>query len=138
MLLLWVWAVFDVISSDAERVRNLPKMIWLLLVIFVPTLGSIAWLIMGRPASSSFTPGGVGPGRGVGRSGPYGPDTAPRYRIEPEMTDRRSAELDARLEAWERSQHPPNELDRRAAELDAREAELDARQRELDERDDPA
>ncbi len=142
MLLLWVWAVFDVISSDAELVRNLPKMIWLVLVIFIPTLGSIAWLIMGRPAYASFAPGGArargGPSSGSTRMGPYGPETAPRSRVEPEITDRRSAELDARLDAWEQSQTPPDELDRRAAELDAREAELEARQRDLDARDDPA
>ncbi|MBK5224448.1 MAG: PLDc_N domain-containing protein [Acidimicrobiia bacterium] len=55
---LFVFALFDVISTDDILVRNLPKGMWLVLVIFVPIIGPIAWLIMGRPMYASWQPGG--------------------------------------------------------------------------------
>jgi hypothetical protein len=137
LLLLWIWAIFDVIATDSALVRNLPKGMWVVLVIVLPDLGSIAWLLLGRPQYANFTPGGVGPGRphrqpGYKGTGPYGPDTAPRYLSEYDVTDRRSAELDAQLEEWERHRSNDDELRRRAADLDARQAELEARERALE------
>jgi hypothetical protein len=49
LLGFWLWAIFDVISSDQTAVRNLPKLVWLLLVVFLSTIGSLAWLLLGRP-----------------------------------------------------------------------------------------
>ena len=48
-LAFWVWAIFDVISSDEAMVRNVPKLVWLLLVVFLSTIGAVAWLLLGRP-----------------------------------------------------------------------------------------
>ena len=39
---LWIWAVLDVIATDRVLIRNLDKIVWLLLVIFVPTVGAVA------------------------------------------------------------------------------------------------
>ena len=36
LLFLWIFCIFDVISSEPELVRNLPKLVWLLIVIIVP------------------------------------------------------------------------------------------------------
>lgn len=58
MLALWVYAVIDVISTDEILVRNLPKNMWLLLVLFAGPIGSIAWLILGRPQYAGWAPGG--------------------------------------------------------------------------------
>jgi hypothetical protein len=57
LLGLWIYCIFDVISTDDSMVRNLPKMLWLLIVFFIPDIGSIAWLILGRPQGTSFEPG---------------------------------------------------------------------------------
>lgn len=54
---LWIWAVLDVIATDRALARNLNKMVWLLLVILVPTLGAVAWIALGRPAGAGFSPG---------------------------------------------------------------------------------
>ena len=62
----WLWALFDVIATDQSRVRNLPKMVWLLLVVFFGAIGSIAWLLLGRPEGASFSPGGATMRRGYG------------------------------------------------------------------------
>jgi hypothetical protein len=48
---LWVFCLVDVIGSDESRIRNLSKVVWLLLVLFFPFIGSVAWLVAGRPAT---------------------------------------------------------------------------------------
>ncbi|KJK45256.1 membrane protein [Lentzea aerocolonigenes] len=70
-LCLVIFAVVDVITTDEGSVRNLPKMLWLLLVLLFPLVGSIAWLVAGRPV--------VGTGRA--RLGAYERDAAafPEY-----------------------------------------------------------
>lgn len=50
---LWVFCLVDVIGSKDSRVRNLPKIAWLLLVLFFPLVGSVAWLVAGRPDGSA-------------------------------------------------------------------------------------
>ena len=47
---LWVFSLVDVISSDDGAIRHLPKVWWLLIVLFFPFAGSVAWLVAGRPA----------------------------------------------------------------------------------------
>lgn len=58
LLLLWIWAVLDVIATDSVVVRNLPKGTWIMLVVFVPTVGAVAWLLLGRPEYASMSLGG--------------------------------------------------------------------------------
>jgi hypothetical protein len=50
---LWVFCLVDVISSADTRVRNLPKIAWLILVLLFPLVGSIAWLVAGRPEAGT-------------------------------------------------------------------------------------
>jgi len=58
MLVLWVFCVADCILSDEARVRSLPKLLWLLIVLVLPDVGSVLWLVLGRP-------------KGAARSMPY-------------------------------------------------------------------
>ncbi|EOD64876.1 PLDc N-terminal domain-containing protein [Amycolatopsis vancoresmycina] len=46
---LWIFCLVDVITTDESSCRNLPKGLWLLLVLVVPLVGSIVWLVAGRP-----------------------------------------------------------------------------------------
>ena len=46
---LWTYCLVGVISCPPNRVRNLPKLVWVLLVVLFPFVGSIAWLVAGRP-----------------------------------------------------------------------------------------
>lgn len=48
-LALWVYCLVEVISTPEREIRNLPKVLWLLLVLLFPLVGSIAWLVAGRP-----------------------------------------------------------------------------------------
>lgn len=49
VLVLEIYCLVDVISSRDDEIRNLPKVAWLLLVLFFPFVGSIAWLVAGKP-----------------------------------------------------------------------------------------
>ncbi len=48
-IVLLVYCVLNVITTPDAEVRNLPKLLWLLLVVVQPLVGGIAWLIAGRP-----------------------------------------------------------------------------------------
>ena len=48
-LCLVVYCVLNVITTPEEQVRNLPKLLWLLLVLLFPIIGGVAWLVAGRP-----------------------------------------------------------------------------------------
>ena len=127
----WIWAILDVIATDSGLCRNLPKGVWLILVLLLPDIGSLAWLLLGRPEKGSWKPGSTdysAPRR------PIAYEDLPRYSATPEITDRRSQELDRRLDAWEAEQRVKKaELYRREAEL--RERELLLREREIEKRE---
>lgn len=48
-VLVWVYAFYDALTAPPERVRNLPKAIWLLIVLLLPEIGAIGWFAWGRP-----------------------------------------------------------------------------------------
>jgi hypothetical protein len=48
-LVLGVYCLVEAISSRDDEVRNLSKTWWILLILFFPFVGSIAWLAAGRP-----------------------------------------------------------------------------------------
>ncbi len=50
---VWVYCVLDVIMADEHRVRNLPKMAWIGIVLFTFEIGAVAWLVAGRPEGAS-------------------------------------------------------------------------------------
>jgi hypothetical protein len=51
-LALLVYCVLSIITTPEQECRNLPKLLWLLLVVVLPLAGGIAWLVAGRPARS--------------------------------------------------------------------------------------
>ena len=156
--MFWIWALLDCIATDSAMCRNLPKPMWIILVLILPDIGALVWLLLGRPERASWRPGSTdyaAPRR------PVGLEDSPRYSASPNISDRRSEELNLELERWEREQkeralptspspsatspspaaapaHP--DLDAWQQQLDEREAEirrreLEMRQRELDERE---
>ena len=48
-LCLVVYCVINIITTPDGEVRNLPKLLWLVLVLFFPIVGGVAWLVAGRP-----------------------------------------------------------------------------------------
>ena len=56
-LVLMVWCLVEAIGTEESRVRHLPKVAWILLILFFPLAGSIAWLAAGRPQAAGARPG---------------------------------------------------------------------------------
>ncbi|MFI5532543.1 PLD nuclease N-terminal domain-containing protein [Kitasatospora sp. NPDC051853] len=62
VLALWIWAFIDCLTTPEEEVRYLPKVIWVIIVLLFPLVGSIAWLVVGkqrgvpRPVRASAAP----------------------------------------------------------------------------------
>ena len=48
---LFVYCLIDAIQTPSDEMRNLPKVTWVILIILVPFIGSIAWLVAGKPNS---------------------------------------------------------------------------------------
>lgn len=67
VLAFTVYCVVDVVQTEEERVRGLPKLVWLVVTLLVPVAGGISWLIAGRPRGILQPP----PRR---PQGPRGPD----------------------------------------------------------------
>ena len=107
LILLWLYCIFDVISTEEFLVRSLPKMVWLLIVIMLPDIGSIAWLLLGRPEFAGWRPGDTA-GRPVRRV--VGPED------RPDFAEAKPADAE-RLQAWEA------DLLRREQELRAKKPE---------------
>lgn len=43
-----VFALVDIIRRDDSQVRHLPKMMWLIIVILLPLIGTVLWFTLGR------------------------------------------------------------------------------------------
>lgn len=108
LLALWAYCIFDVISTDEALMRNMPKILWLVVVIVLPTVGSVAWLLLGRPEGAGLRPGDTSPYR------PPKPRAIPPAPRAPDDDPIFLARLDdetKRLKAWE------EDLKRREDEL---------------------
>jgi hypothetical protein len=49
VLALDIFCLIDVLVSREDEIRNLPKIAWFLLILFFPLIGSVVWLVAGRP-----------------------------------------------------------------------------------------
>lgn len=67
-LVLTIYALVDCLQTDESAVRSIPKLWWIMLIVFVWVVGPLAWLIAGRP-QSIVPPSLGGPQRGE-RPGP--------------------------------------------------------------------
>lgn len=69
---LAIYALVDCIQTDEAKVRGLPKLVWIILIVLITFVGPIAWLIAGKERSL--------PGRDRRqRRGPLGPDDDPDF-----------------------------------------------------------
>ena len=77
-------ALIDCLARDEHEIRGLPKVIWVLVILLFPLLGSIVWFIAGRPRGAAL-PGAGGSGRrGDRRFGRPGGPTRPGRPVAPD------------------------------------------------------
>jgi hypothetical protein len=116
-MVLWIYCLYDVVTTDESDVRNLPKLVWLLIVFLLFDIGSLLWLAFGRPAHWTRTvaaqrKAGIVPVSGT----PPTLDDPSLDRLNPIVRHR---EEQARLRMWEA------QLGRREEELRRRELDVD-------------
>ena len=105
LLVFWIWAIYDVVTVEPSRARNLPKIMWIFVVIFLGwffALGAFLWVFLGRPARETRTVSQPQAQRRPRRAVVPEPETE-RDAAQRVVTDRRSAELDRMLDEWEQS-----------------------------------
>ncbi len=86
---LVVYTIFDVLRSEPDERFGISRALWIVLIVVVPVLGSIAWLVARQQARARGAGGGSGSGgsrrpgpspRGPRRpSGPVAPDDDPEF-----------------------------------------------------------
>lgn len=123
LLALWLYCIIDVIFTDESRVRNLPKLVWLLIVIFLPDIGSIVWLVAGRPQKAPFRLGD--PGYRPPRH-PLGPEDRPDFGVDLDGLSPIVREREERAQQHLREE----QLRRREEELARREREAELKREE--------
>jgi hypothetical protein len=106
-IVLLVYCVLNIVTTPEGEVRNLPKLLWLLLVVVLPLVGGIAWLIAGRPQ---------GPARSLPYKGNHG------VPPEPDRPRRPTAPRPEDDEAFLRGLRERAEQQRRAAEQQRRQS----------------
>lgn len=89
-----VYCAVECAQSDRDHVRNLPKPLWLFLIVIVPILGPVCWFLFGRPRATR-TPAAVGQIRP--RRRPLAPDDDPRFLDELDRTNREIRDLEREL-----------------------------------------
>lgn len=48
LLAVTIFAIVDAITADNWRLRFLPKVAWVLLIVLLPLIGSIVWFVLGK------------------------------------------------------------------------------------------
>lgn len=112
---LWIFCLIDAITTDEGSVRNLGKVMWIVLIIFLPFVGSIAWLFAGRPQATPSMP----------YKGNYGPVVSDRDRPIRHPSSMPEDEEDFQRKFRERAEQQ-------------RRAYRESQQREIDEDGQPA
>ncbi|WP_327678099.1 PLD nuclease N-terminal domain-containing protein [Kitasatospora sp. NBC_00458] len=126
-LALWVWAFIDCLTTPEDEVKHLPKVVWVIIVLLFPLVGSIAWLVAGKQRGGPHAAAGAGrraageghPGYDRPRGGrPLAPDDDPEFLASLKKDDNRHEDM---LKQWEA------DLRRREEELRGREDPEDGR-----------
>jgi hypothetical protein len=112
-LALTIYALFSCIQTRDEDVPYLPKLVWILLIVFVPFAGPIVWLLSVRYYDrQQVTVNRPAPKRPRGR--PLAPDDDPDFlaSLEP-FRDPRLSDHPA---ADDKPEHPPTPAAKSAPE----------------------
>ncbi|MET3369083.1 PLDc N-terminal domain-containing protein [Arthrobacter sp. M2012083] len=99
VLVIFVYALVDVIRTDGNQTRGISKPAWIIVMILLPLLGAILWFIFGRP---------------------YGKPTAKPVRRQPTAPDD-DPEFLRNLETRRRNQAEEDRLKKLKADHDAKE-----------------
>jgi Phospholipase_D-nuclease N-terminal len=75
----WLYALFDSISAPRERIRLLPKPVWVIVIVVLNIVGTVLWFTVGRPRKSDVPPAPTAAPR-AGWAAQFGRTAAPPRR----------------------------------------------------------
>ena len=99
VLVLMIGALIDIITRRDDQVKHLPKMVWIIIVILLPLIGSALWFALGR----EYGEGGVPLPRMRRAERPAAPTTTvarPAPPVDVRSTEQQIADLDREIEEW--------------------------------------
>lgn len=97
VIALMIGALIDVITRDDSQVKYLPKMVWIIIVILLPLIGSVLWFTIGR----EYAGGGISLQRPVRRQPRQTTvQTYPAAPSDARTTEQQIADLDREIEEW--------------------------------------
>lgn len=123
-IVLAVCALISCLSAEEGQIRALPRIAWVLIILFFPLVGSIAWFVAGRqpsPGARKGWPGGGTGGAERQRPRPVAPDDDPEFlrsvqdrakNEDQELFRRWEEDLRRREDDLRRDGEPPREGDR--------------------------
>ncbi|MEQ4302518.1 PLD nuclease N-terminal domain-containing protein [Plantactinospora sp. B6F1] len=121
-LILAVFALISCLSAEDDEIRALPRFAWVLIILFFPLVGSIAWFVAGRPVSPERSATGNRPAGRRDRQPSLAPDDDPEFLRS--LDEKRSKQDRELLDRWEqdlrrreedlrrRNSQPPREEDK--------------------------
>lgn len=98
VILLMITALVDIIRRDDAQVRFLPKLVWLIVVILLPLIGSLLWFGLGRDYGDAGIP--LPRLRRTAPATPTRTAPAPAPPVDPRTTEQQIADLDREIEEW--------------------------------------
>lgn len=81
---IYVYVLLDIGRTPKEDVRNLPRLLWVLIVLGMGFLGLAAWFVWGRPRAGLPPANGFGGGGGGSRRPEGGPGPKPPAPLAPD------------------------------------------------------
>ncbi|QNA93158.1 MULTISPECIES: PLDc N-terminal domain-containing protein [unclassified Microbacterium] len=112
VIALMIGALIDIITRDSALVKHLPKMVWIIIVILLPLIGSLLWFAIGREYGESGVP--IPRMRRAERPMPR-TDVRPAPPTDTRTTEQQIADLDREIEEWRLRE----EIERRRRDGDA-------------------
>lgn len=130
LIVLTIIALIDVVGQPEPVVRNLPKIVWVLLIVFIPLIGVALWFLLGKDWSTSRIKLPERRGRKQSRtSGSWGPGrgSSSTATSSPSQPDRAVSSTEEQLAALEREIQAAEDAERiRKLELEMKRADPDA------------
>lgn len=106
---LLIYSTVDCIQTPKHKVRVLPKIAWIPIIILLPLLGAGLWLGFGKSRGGSG--GGGGP-----RRGPMAPDDDPEFLRNVEFQRRQAQRREEEARRQAEQSRRKREAEQRAAE----------------------
>ncbi|MEJ3405432.1 PLD nuclease N-terminal domain-containing protein [Rathayibacter sp. YIM 133350] len=87
-----IYTLIDCALFDRSRIRGLPRAVWILVILFVPLIGGVLWLVVGRGRNDPQRARPLAPDDDPAFLGQLGRDAAQEERIR--RIEQELAELD--------------------------------------------